>query len=418
MFSALITLLLCFQLFGQWQSVTLPTEEGFNSGCFISDSTGWIVGNDYIYKTDDQGQGWQQQISSNGGGQLIYLLNDTTVFYANWGADDGLMMTTDGGTTWKQVDAMKSYYTDMDFVSDQIGYLAGGKFDYNCIIRKTIDGGKTWTTVATDFTPGTYEIEGISFISENEGWAVSYDAYILHTIDGGINWEVQDSIGYNPNYDLPLRDIEFVNSDSGWAVGGLTGSMIIARTINGGKNWTYEESPGSSLQIVKFLNSKKGWTVGRAGPFILETTDGGMSWSEPTITPNLSGGQGFYSLSLTKDSTAWAIGTQLYRTSLEEVTGIEDLKLTENPKSFELYSNYPNPFNPVTRIPFFVSKKEHVRISIFDIRGRELQVLLDENIAAGNHEIEWNSSNYSSGVYLCKMQANGIVDSQKLLLVK
>lgn len=425
-----ITLAFCFQLFGQWHSVNFPPDEDFFTGSFISDSTGWVVGINYVYKTTDKGQNWVQQISSKSGGQLIHALNDSTAFYANWGAVDGLQMTTDGGDTWTTVDSSEAYYTELEFVSDQVGYIAGqGNMELNIIsgetigdtslVRKTIDGGKTWQTVAKNFTPGNYEIEGISFIDEIEGWAVSYDAYILHTVNGGINWEVQDSIGYNPGFELPLRDIEFVNSDSGWAVGGLSGRMLIARTIDGGENWTYEEFIGNSLQKVKFLNSKQGWTVGRGyEPFISETKDGGLTWTESTITPNLSGGQGFNSLSLTKDSTAWAIGTHLYFTSIKKLTGIEDQSIIKCPTNFELLANYPNPFNPVTHIPFKISLKTRVRISIFDIQGRELQVLIDDNLPAGNHEIEWKPSNYSSGIYICKMQVSGFVDSQKILLVK
>lgn len=428
--SLVLIFVFCYQLFGQWQSVNFPPDEDFFCGSFSSDSTGWVVGINYVYKTTDKGQTWEQQISSKSGGQLIHALNDSTSFYANWGASDGLQLTTDGGNTWETVDTSKAYYTEIEFVSEQVGYIAGqGNLEVNIItgettgdtslIRKTADGGKTWNTVAKNFTPGNYEIEGISFIDEMEGWAVSYDAYILHTEDGGVNWEVQDSIGYNPNFDLPLKDIEFVNADSGWAVGGLSGRMIIARTIDGGETWTYEETVGNSLREVKFFNSKQGWTVGLGyEPFISETKDGGLTWNTSTITPNLGGGQGFNSLSLTNDSTAWAVGTHLYWTSIKKLTGMENHNSNNYLKNFKLLSNYPNPFNSVTRIPFLMPTKEHVRISIFDIQGREVIVLVDDELTSGNHEIEWQTSDYSSGVYFCKMQVNGFVLSQKLILVK
>lgn len=428
--TSVITFAFCIQLLGQWQDVSLPPNEDFFSGSFSSDSTGWVVGINYVYKTTDKGQNWIQQISSKSGGQLIHASNDTTAFYANWGAADGLQMTKDGGITWTTVDTLKAYYTEIEFVTDQIGFIAGkGDMELNIItgetkgdtslVRKTIDGGKTWSTIAKNFTPGNYEIEGISFITGNEGWAVTYDAYILHTVDGGVNWEVQDSIGYNPNFDLPLRDIEFINADSGWAVGGLSGRMIIARTIDGGENWTYEESAGNSLREVKFLDSKQGWTVGLGyTPFISETKDGGLTWTESTITPYLSGGQGFNSLSITNDSTAWAVGTHLYCADIKKYTDIESRPLNNYPSCYELFQNYPNPFNPVTFIPFYISIKTLVRISLFDIQGREVQVLIDKILTAGNYNLKWDASNYPSGVYLCKMQANGFVYSQKLLLVK
>lgn len=88
------------------------------------------------------------------------------------------------------------------------------------------------------------------------------------------------------------------------------------------------------------------------------------------------------------------------------------------PVNPELYQNYPNPFNSVTKIPFFVSQKEKVRISVYDILGREVSVVLNSVLSAGKFEVEWNALNQSSGVYICKMQTKSSTVSRKILLIK
>ena len=87
-------------------------------------------------------------------------------------------------------------------------------------------------------------------------------------------------------------------------------------------------------------------------------------------------------------------------------------------KSFSLYQNYPNPFNPSTKIKFDLPKNENVKIIIFDILGRKLETLLDENLTAGVHEINWNASRYAAGVYFYMLLTDGIKETKKMILIK
>jgi hypothetical protein len=96
--------------------------------------------------------------------------------------------------------------------------------------------------------------------------------------------------------------------------------------------------------------------------------------------------------------------------------------LTQNnneiPKSFALLQNYPNPFNPVTKIRFDISKPGAVKLTVFDIRGKQTAVLVNDVHIPGKYEIEFNAENFSSGVYFYKLEASDFVDVKKMLLVK
>ena len=74
---------------------------------------------------------------------------------------------------------------------------------------------------------------------------------------------------------------------------------------------------------------------------------------------------------------------------------------------FHLAQNYPNPFNPTTQIDFSLAVDSKVTLKIFDILGQEVVTLLNENIAAGAHNVTFDASKLNSGVYLYKIDADG-----------
>jgi hypothetical protein len=88
------------------------------------------------------------------------------------------------------------------------------------------------------------------------------------------------------------------------------------------------------------------------------------------------------------------------------------------PRSFRLFQNWPNPFNPSTTIKFDLPKAGFVSVTIFDINGRVVETLLEKDLAAGIHELNWDSSKRASGVYFCKLSANGKSQIIKMILMR
>ena len=91
--------------------------------------------------------------------------------------------------------------------------------------------------------------------------------------------------------------------------------------------------------------------------------------------------------------------------------------------TFGLIKNYPNPFNPSTTISFNVEKKSHVVLSIYDLAGKLVKELKNENLDPGLYDAHWNGKNQSgievsSGTYICKLTSNNISDQMKLLMIK
>ena len=85
---------------------------------------------------------------------------------------------------------------------------------------------------------------------------------------------------------------------------------------------------------------------------------------------------------------------------------------------YDLNQNYPNPFNPVTHVEFRISKSEIVSLRVYDALGKEIAVLVNEKLAPGNYDIQFDGSNYPSGVYYYKFEAGSFSEVKKMTLLK
>jgi hypothetical protein len=108
------------------------------------------------------------------------------------------------------------------------------------------------------------------------------------------------------------------------------------------------------------------------------------------------------------------------RISFYEVNGIK--QISSIAKDFYLSQNYPNPFNPSTKIRFSIPANgkgaANVKLVIYDIQGREITQLLNKQMASGSYEVEWNASQYASGIYFYRIETNGFSDVKKMVLLK
>jgi len=88
------------------------------------------------------------------------------------------------------------------------------------------------------------------------------------------------------------------------------------------------------------------------------------------------------------------------------------------PKEFKLEQNFPNPFNPTTRIQYQVSSISEVSLKVYDILGSEVKVLVNEQQEPGYYEVQFNGSNYASGMYVYRLQAENYAAIKKMLMIK
>ena len=110
----------------------------------------------------------------------------------------------------------------------------------------------------------------------------------------------------------------------------------------------------------------------------------------------------------------------ILKAAIDEMGGVTGINYENSaiPVEYELAQNYPNPFNPTTLINFSIPQSGNVKLAIYDALGREIELLVDQNMDAGNYNADWNATNYSAGIYFYSIKVNDFVSTKKMVLLK
>lgn len=118
-------------------------------------------------------------------------------------------------------------------------------------------------------------------------------------------------------------------------------------------------------------------------------------------------------------------GTYNLRVSYRTIDGVEscfsnriEFISSEIPENFQLKQNYPNPFNPVTKIGYLISNNCSVTINVYDLLGKKIKTLVNEEQTAGYYEVEFNGKGFSSGIYFYQIQSGEYIQTKKMVLLK
>ena len=100
------------------------------------------------------------------------------------------------------------------------------------------------------------------------------------------------------------------------------------------------------------------------------------------------------------------------------ITSVRPSANSQKPENFKLCANYPNPFNPSTMIVFFLPQNEYMTLKVYDITGRLIETLIEGEVPAGEHRLQWSAHGLASGVYLCRMEAKDFSETIKMIYQK
>lgn len=395
-----------------WFQQVLPVNDQINDIFFLDSSTGWVVTdgrtntNDtgYIMKTTDSGNSWVVQYNQPMKLNVVQFLDNNTG-YVGGGSGTGtprLYKTTNSGLNWIEAASMGLTVQDMYFINKDTGWIC----DYVLIgggLWYTTDGSNTWQQQLGE----SYKPLALFFLNKDTGWVISSDNKIYKTLNSGFNWFQQANF-----LSEDLVDVYFTNSLTGWIHGGTTG---IYKSTDGGTNWdTVSNTLGYGLGKIFFINPNKGW-IGRTFNKMLITNDG-QNWGYQS-TPSFTN----YSVYFTDTLKGWA-GTNILIHTTDgggPPVGIQQIG-TGIPSDYKLYQNYPNPFNPVTNIKYSVkSETSNVKLIVYDLQGKQIELLVNQKQPAGTYRVDWNASGYSSGIYFYSLSIDGkTIDTKKMALIK
>lgn len=450
-----------------------------NSIHFQNLNTGYICGYfGVLYKTTTAGFSWIFQ-NYNTINQLnsINFSNSQTGYIA--GQVGCLLKTTNEGINWFSVNGIKNTLLWMEFPSPDVGYICGGggrvlittnggenwsaqKINYSfpfyklrapsenvcyvagdSIMYKTSDRGATWNIVKS----GNISIyESFDFPDELNGFAFGGSDFIMRTTNGGTNWFNQYN-GLNGSYIWPMK---FINASTGFGshyeyfylttnsginwtlltinaeyfndmdfVDAFTGYLATDKgafkTTNSGFNWTTSNTGNVYLQKIVFPNANTGYALGDLD-YLIKTTNGGLNWN--TLPDNIS--YELHDIEFVTEDVGYlcGLGGAILRTTTGGTIVSSPVSRNLLTNSYSLSQNYPNPFNPSTTIKFDLPKSSHVQIVVYDILGREVQQLLNEQRKPGSYEVTWDGSRFASGIYFYKIITDDFVETKKMVLMK
>jgi len=171
-------------------------------------------------------------------------------------------------------------------------------------------------------------------------------------------------------------------------------------------------SYGSAKEYDIELNYVTETGVGRFGDFSIQLTAN----TSHTFVPDWTGLTNSQLLVLVDVGNNGTIDDTL---SLKnEVTGIKDEGSLLSPDSYNLAQNYPNPFNPVTTIQYSIPNRSSVTLKIYDVLGKEIATLVNEEKDRGLYSVNFDASGLASGIYLYRLQAGSFVETKKMILLK
>ncbi len=395
------------------------------------------------------------QVDQLSGGEFLTVYSDGSQLIA--GGSGIVYRQSSCGVEWE---AGKLYSPTADNISAMIlvndRLFVGG---YNEGVRESTDGGQSWQARNTGLT-GLGANSPLAFARRGDS------LYVATAGAGVFVMDLNDSPEWSPYRDGLGSSTEWtVNSlanVAGVLVAGAGANGTTARHDNGAAAWQslrFSEFKGQPLVMLDVEAAGSDvYGVGSDGLYF--SADAGETWEQHQTSIGLIGdgaiaavengvfamtnwlGQGTRIYRRVQGSWAlydelaqvyaWDMAIHCNRIYLATTDGVwyRQLDATDAPddgpilpESFTLAQNYPNPFNPITSIEFSLGRGGRVKLSIYNVLGQLVSVLVDEERAAGSHVIEWNGTNHDgsalpSGIYFYRLTVGDQTSTRKMILMK
>ena len=371
------------------------------------------------------------------------FVDDRTGFITSY--NYGLFATTTCGDKWTCVNSSITF--EADFISEKSGWLIleGGE------IYKTEDGGKTL------MLQSEAGISHISMANKKVGAAGGPNGKTVFTTDGGINW-------INSPLNIIGQDISVIKAfeiDNAVKVFCGTSEGSIYSSQDSGKTWMIEYNLPDYITGIDYKDRNLWVVSGEKGiilnysfkntpvelnSFTSSISDNNVTLSWSTATEKNNYGFEIERKSLDNDYkrigfikgkgtateinnysyTDKSVAPGLYMYRLKQIDQNGEYKYYNlageinigHPAEYSLSQNYPNPFNPNTKIRYSIKDAGLIKIEIFDLLGRKVTTIVNEDKPAGEYVVNFNGNNLSSGIYFYKLTSGSFTQIKKMQLLK
>jgi photosystem II stability/assembly factor-like uncharacterized protein len=397
----------------------------------------------------------------------LFMVN-AQIGYAVCG-DSKVVKTVDGGDNWTLLNQAGNglYCRSVEFINTQKGFVGGFYFNGGGpnpinVLRKTLDGGATWTDITTQIdTAARRGICGLAVADSSTIYGCGNwyqdSAYIVKSTDGGNTWGFINMAAYASS----LIDMHFINADTGFATGRglaplksgvilyttdgglswtykfqnnvsneycwkiqkLTDSIYFAsledfnavpskilKSIDGGMTWTIKQvlATNDNMEGIGFINANKGWAGG--GSQTYESNDGGNTWATINIC------QGMNRIFKVNDSLLFASGSgKIWKYSPSSLN-INSIKNKEE-KYAALKCN-PNPAKEKINITVNLFRNTRALLIIYDEKGKEIKVIENNDKSTGEYKYTFSTNDMPSGLYYVVLKTHEAKEMVKVIVNK
>lgn len=424
-----------------WTEIQTGTSILLEYVGFLNSTMGTIIGeNGTIRKTTNGGVNWTNQTSGTGS-WLNGMSMQNTAFSVIVGEDGLVRKTSNGGTNWyTQTSNTINWLRKTNFIDTNTGWAVGD----NGTIIKTTTGGWTLPGTATLNTPnnaqtcfsltGTLDWSDVFPPISNYRVQIATDqnfTALVHNMPGiNVSQYVIPAgvLGYNTLYYWRVKATNQVGEGLNWSsvrnFRTTTPMPAVPGLIIPVNNATTTVTPTLRWDTITTASFYRCQVATDTGFTNLVLDSSGNPNRYINIRPGvLQTNTRYY----WKVNAGNSCNTSAYSVRWSFITGVTGLTIngTEIPKVFELFVNYPNPFNPSTSIRFDIPKDSKVRIVIYNAIGEEVHVLVNRDLSAGKYTADWDGSKFGSGIYFYRIDASvnlkeggQFVKTRKMVLVK
>ena len=386
----------------------IRSSNGFNCNPVISIS---VSGNTIytglehngLMRSTDSGNNWAK-ITNGFKGSTCGLVYTAPNGYVYVQSDSGFFRSTNSGNNWVMLWGAFSSFTSI--VSTQSGYLfASATYPSSGVWRST-NNGTSWDMPDPNFQSSVYSL---CITQTGTLFAGSSGGGVYRSTNNGLNWIQSQPAGTVHSLTITPNGNIFAHF---YVSSGQTG---IYRSTNNGVNWQYVNFGNNDYYFLKSNSAGHIFAGGFYGAGLYRSTNNGNNWQQID--------NGIYNrmiAALAFDNAGFGyVGSYyggIYKTNISTI-GLINIS-AEIPGEFKLSQNYPNPFNPVTNIEFDVPKSSFVKLTVYDVKGRAVETLVNSELSPGTYKTDWNAANFSSGVYFYRLQVQGYIETKKMLLIK
>ncbi len=389
----------------------------------------YAIGIHGIIRSIDRGENWDSlhYFDADVGGIRVDPNNSQELYVSKRGIiieSNDIVMSTNGGTVWNLLFIGNSYpvpVVEIDPTNSATVYVGVGSF----YLHRSTDRGQTWHLVTQALAN---RMTSLAIAPSNDSILyLGFNPGLFKSSDRGNTW-TSLSLGFQLVSGVRIA-VDPRNSDVVYVAVYTNGSLPggIYKSTNGGSSWNEmnngldtQDRQINSLAISPKNPNELFLGIYSSQHVLFRTTDGGMSWSD--FTNGLSGSGTVNSIAIDTLNDRVYVGVYLspgpsglyiydQTTSANETT-------SELPARLLLEQNFPNPFNPTTRIHFSIGSSAFVSLKIHDILGREVGILTNQELRAGTYNVEFDAIGLASGVYFAVLSSEGSTIRRKMMFMK